>query len=109
VTVVFKSVPLQFPPQLVKLEPGSAKAVSRTEPLNGALWIRQPAPQLIPTGTEDTVPVPVPLFVTVREAPPPNSAVHLSGVALRIGNVMLLLVAVPTSVHIPLQAVNVDP
>jgi hypothetical protein len=35
--VVVKAVPEQFPPQLVKLEPESAKAVSRTGPLNAAL------------------------------------------------------------------------
>ncbi len=62
---VLKAVPEQFPLQPVKLEPGSAEAVSRTGPLNGALWIRQPVPQLIPAGDEVTEPVPFPPFWTV--------------------------------------------
>jgi hypothetical protein len=62
---VVRAVPEQSPPQLVKLEPESAKAVSRTEPLNGALWIRQPVPQFIPVGDDVTVPVPFPPFWTV--------------------------------------------
>jgi hypothetical protein len=34
---------------------------------------------LIPAGTEDTVPVPVPLLVTVRMLPEMNVAIQLSG------------------------------
>ena len=61
-TDVVKAVPEQSPPQPVKLEPGSAKAVRTTGPLNGALWIRQEVPQLIPAGDDVTVPVPAPPF-----------------------------------------------
>jgi hypothetical protein len=64
-TDVVKAVPEQSPPQPAKLEPESATAVSWAEPLNGALWIRQEVPQLIPAGEDVTVPVPVPAFWTV--------------------------------------------
>jgi len=83
--VVVRAVPEQSPPQPVKLEPGSAKAVSRTGPLNGALWIRQPVPQFIPTGDDVTVPVPFPPFWTVSTLGGEKFATHvLSDVSVTV-------------------------
>ena len=57
--------PVQAPFQPAKLEPASGVAFSVTlEPLvKGAVQV---APQLIPAGVLETVPVPVPLFVTLK-------------------------------------------
>ena len=58
-------VPLQAPLQPVKVEPEAGVAVRLTTvPL--AKFAEQVAPQEIPAGELVTVPVPVPLSVTVR-------------------------------------------
>jgi hypothetical protein len=58
-------VPVQLPLQPAKVEPAAGVAVNVTAvPL--AYEAEQVAPQLIPAGLLVTVPLPVPLFVTVR-------------------------------------------
>src|SRR5438105_4295474 len=59
-------VPVHPPPlQPVKIDPVAATGVSSTGPLKGALCVLQLGPQVMPAGTEVTVPVPVPDFVNV--------------------------------------------
>lgn len=63
IVTVHVAVPEQSPLQPVKVEPAAALAVSVTElpALNVAEHV---APQAIPGGLDDTVPAPVPAFVT---------------------------------------------
>src|SRR3954452_20058298 len=57
-------VPLQAPPQPVKVEPAAGVAVNETM-LPAAKEALQVLPQLIPAGLEVTVPLPEPALVTV--------------------------------------------
>ena len=57
--VLVDAAPPQAPDQLVKFDPVFAAAVSVTD----VLWVKLPAhakPQLIPAGTDETLPAPVP-------------------------------------------------
>src|SRR5215210_9304156 len=65
VTLQVVAVPEQAPDQPVKLEPAEAAAVSVTE-VPSSYVSAQMAPQLIAPMSELTVPVPEPVFVTVR-------------------------------------------
>jgi hypothetical protein len=58
-------VPLQAPLQPEKNESAFATAV-RVTPVPEVNEYEQVAPQLIPAGAEVTVPVPVPILVTLR-------------------------------------------
>jgi hypothetical protein len=66
VSAQVNAVPLQAPPQPVKVEVASEDAVRVTGAATGNSTA-QVVPQLIPAGAEATVPVPVPCRVTVRE------------------------------------------
>ncbi len=68
VTVVAADVPEHEPDQPTKVEPLAAAAVSTTAwpAVNEALQV---LPQLMPSGLEMTVPLPVPLLTTVSETP----------------------------------------
>ena len=57
-------VPLQAPLQPVKVEPAEAVAVNVTDVPDTKDAV-QVAPQAIPAGADNTVPDPVPVFVTV--------------------------------------------
>ena len=59
-------VPLQLPLHPANVDPLLAVAVSVTD-VPFAKFVVHVLPQLIPTGEEVTVPVPVPIFVTLRE------------------------------------------
>src|SRR5690606_14146428 len=57
-------MPLQAPPQPLKVEPVDAMALSVTLPPSGKLSVQSP-PQFTPVGDDDTRPDPVPLRATV--------------------------------------------
>src|SRR5437588_628521 len=97
-------VPLQLPPvQPVKVEPASAVAVSVTDvPL--AKPAAQVAPQLMPEGEEETVPVPVPVLETVSVT---EGAVLKVAVAASDADTVRLQDEVP--VQAPLQPAKMEP
>ena len=43
-------------------EPAAGKAVKWTEAADGAVWLEQPIPQLMPAGLEGIVPVADPIY-----------------------------------------------
>ncbi len=59
-------VPLQAPPQLVKLAPLPGLAVRRTVAPLLKLALQVPLPQEMPDGVDVTLPLPVPFMVTLR-------------------------------------------
>src|SRR6266849_6745942 len=101
----------------MNVDPDAAAAVSCTggAAWKGAIWgVVQAGPQLIPAGTEDTVPVPLPLFVTVRTDARPKVAVQSSGndviaEELIMGKVIVFPLMVPRVTHTPLQLLKLEP
>lgn len=101
-TVVVRVVPEQSTPQPPKVEPKSGVAMSCTAPFSGATHV---GPQLIPVGTEVTVPVPpVPFFVTVSI--PPAEKVAMQAL---LELVMLIVVVGFVPEQSPPQLVKLDP
>jgi len=69
---------LQSPPQPPKVDPVSGSSVSCTGGIgaNGALCVEHLVPQLIPAGTDVTVPVPLPLLEILKWKLVVNEAVQ---------------------------------
>ena len=65
VTAQVEADPLHAPPHAAKLEPAMGAAVKVTTCPDGKLAV-QVAPQSSPAGAEETVPAPVPVFVTLN-------------------------------------------
>jgi hypothetical protein len=94
--------PLQAPPHPANVELGAGFAVSVTlvPSVYGAM---QSLPQLIPAGLLVTMPLPVPVFVTVRTGLFENVAVTVRGPFICRVHVEVL------PVQAPLQPANVAP
>src|SRR6266545_1229276 len=95
-------VPLQAPPQPLKLEPVAAVAVSvTTVPCTNCA--EHVAPQLIPTGELVTVPEPAPAFVTV--------SVWLTSakVAVTARSWSIVTVQAPVPLQAPPQPLKLEP
>jgi len=104
IVTVQVDVPVHAPLQPAKLEPLAGPAVNVTDvPL--AKLALQVAPQLIPVGADETVPVPVPAGVTVSA----NVVAELVNVAVTDRAAVIETAQVDVPVHAPLQPVNVEP
>src|SRR4051812_23740357 len=100
IVTVHAPVPLHAPPQPMNVESIAAAAVSVTivPKLNGSV---QSVPQLMPV--PETVPEPVPAFVTV-------SVNMLSvNVAVTLFAASIVTVHAPVPVHAPAQPLNIEP
>src|SRR5512132_1479921 len=95
-------VPVQSPPQPVKVEPASGVAVSVTAVPDGN-EAEHVAPQSIPVGELVTVPEPDPAFVTVSVGGP------TSKVAVTARSWSIVTTQGPVPVQSPPQPVNVEP
>ena len=98
-------MPVQAPDHLTNSEPASA--LWERETLVSSLnWASQVAPQSIPAGVEVTLPVPVPVFLTLRAN---------LGVALRLNSavtsfaVLIVTSQTPVPVQAPLHSTNSEP
>jgi hypothetical protein len=85
--------PEQVPPQPAKVEPAAGVAVS-VSCAPGATDSLQSVPQLMPAGTLDTTPVPVPVFVTER----------VTGVTLNVAVTAVAALTVTAQLPVPEQA-----
>jgi hypothetical protein len=94
-------VPVQAPLQPANTDPAAAALFSVTT-LPEAKGAEQVAPQLIPAGLEVTVPVPVPVFATVRVWAKPKVAVT-DLAALRVTE------QAPVPAQAPLHPVKTEP
>jgi hypothetical protein len=92
------------PPQLVKIDPEAAVAVSATGGF-GEKGAVQVEPHIIPVGTEVSVPLPVPLFVIIRTDAGLKVAVQLWSEV----SVTCALVFMPADAQSPPQLVNEAP
>lgn len=103
IDTVHVEVPVHAPPQPANVEPLAAAAVSVTDvPL--AKLVVQVVPQLMPDGEDVTVPVPVPIFVTLSA-----NVDELLKVAVTARAAVIDTVHVLVPVHAPLQPANVEP
>jgi hypothetical protein len=107
VTVHTSAVPVHAPLQPANVEPLATAAVRFTWVAGVALAIfaLQAVPQLMPPVFDVTVPVPVPLRVTVSA----NVVAWLVNVAVTERACVIETVQVDVPVHAPLQPVNAEP
>lgn len=97
-------VPVHSPLQPANVEPLAGAALSVTD-VPFAKFAAHVLPQLMPAGEDVTVPVPLPIFVTLSE----RVVAELLKVAVTERAAVIDTVQAPVPLQAPLQPPNVDP